>query len=52
MIDNTKDMYNHPYRNLPELECHIAPPYAIINASPKCIGFNLDQVALDYLGPL
>jgi hypothetical protein len=41
-------LHHHPYRDLPELECHIAPPYAIINAGPKCVGLDLDQVALDY----
>src|SRR5882762_3199381 len=40
--------HHHPYRDLPELECHIAPPYAVINAGPKCVGLNLDRVALDY----
>lgn len=49
MIDDTRWIgHNHPYRDLPELECHIAPPYAVINAGPKCIGLDLDQVALDY----
>ena len=41
-------LHHHPYRDLPELECHIAPPYAVINAAPKCVGLDLDQVALDY----
>jgi hypothetical protein len=49
MIDDTRWIgHNDPYRDLPELECHIAPPYAVINVGPKCIGLNLDQVALDY----
>jgi len=49
VIDNTQWInHTHPYRDLPELECHIAPPYTVINAGPKCIGLNLDQVALDY----
>jgi len=35
VIDNTQWIgHNHPYRDLPELECHIAPPYAVINAGP------------------
>ena len=38
----------HPYRDLPELECHIVPPYAIINAGPKCVGLDTDKLALDY----
>ena len=41
-------LHHHPYRDLPELECHISPPYAVINAGPKCIGLDLDRVALDY----
>ena len=40
--------HDHPYRDLPELECHIAPPYVVINAGLKCVGLDLDQVALDY----
>jgi hypothetical protein len=41
-------LHHHPYHDLPELECHIAPPYVVINAGPKCIGIDLNQVALDY----
>jgi hypothetical protein len=40
--------HHHPYGDLPELECHIAPPYAVINAGPKCIGLDLNKIALDY----
>jgi hypothetical protein len=40
--------HHHPYCDLPELECHIAPPYAVINAGPKCVGLDLDKIALDY----
>jgi hypothetical protein len=40
--------HHHPYRDLPELECHIAPPYVVINAGPKCIGLDLNKIALDY----
>jgi hypothetical protein len=40
--------HHHPYRDLPDLECHIAPPYAVINAGPKCTGLDLDKIALDY----
>jgi hypothetical protein len=35
----------HPYQTLPPLECHIAPPFAIINAGPKCAGADLDAIA-------
>ena len=49
VVDNTQWInHTHPYRDLPELECHIAPPYAVINAGPKCIDLDLDQIALDY----
>ena len=37
--------HHHPYRDLPDLECHVAPPYVIINAGPKCVGLDLDQIA-------
>ena len=40
--------HHHPYRDLLKLKCHIAPPYAVINAGPGCVGIDLDQVALDY----
>jgi hypothetical protein len=42
--------HDHPYHDLPHLECHIAPPYVVINAGPKCVGLDLDRVALDYHG--
>jgi hypothetical protein len=49
MVDDKKcNLHDHPYRDLPELECHIAPAYAVVNAGPKCIGLDLSQVALDY----
>ena len=34
--------HDHPYHDLPHLECHIGPPYAVINAGPKCMGLDLD----------
>ena len=42
--DNQRVVHHHPYHNLSDLECHIAPPYAIINAGPKCVGLDLDQI--------
>ena len=42
--------HDHPYHDLTHLECHIAPPYVVINAGPKCVGLDLDRVALDYHG--
>jgi len=38
----------HPYRDLPDLVCHVAPPYVIINAGPKCAGLDLDLLARTY----
>ena len=35
----------HPYQTLPPLECHIAPPFVIINGGPKCTGANLDVIS-------
>jgi hypothetical protein len=35
----------YPYRALPPLECHIAPPFSVINAGPKCAGVDLDAIA-------
>jgi hypothetical protein len=35
----------HPYQTLPPLECHIAPPFVVINGGPKCAGADLDAIA-------
>jgi hypothetical protein len=49
IIDNRRWIgHDHPYCDLLEIECHISPPYAVINAGPKCIGLDLNQVSLDY----
>jgi hypothetical protein len=40
--------HSHPYRDLPDLVCHVAPPYVIINAGPKCTGLDLDLLARTY----
>lgn len=40
--------HHYPYATLPQLECHIAPPFAAINGGPKCTGSNLDAITLDY----
>lgn len=42
--------YPHPFNTLPTLECHISPPLAAINAGPKIVGLNLDDVSLMYHG--
>jgi hypothetical protein len=31
------DTHSYPYDTLPDLECHIAPPFAVINGGPKCM---------------
>jgi hypothetical protein len=40
--------HGYPYHNLPHLEFYIAPLHAVINAGPKYVGLDLDQVTLDY----
>jgi hypothetical protein len=35
----------HPYQTLPPLECHITPPFVVINGGPKCAGADLDAIA-------
>jgi hypothetical protein len=42
--------YPHPFNTLPPLECHVSPPLAVINAGPKLIDLDLDQVSLTYHG--
>lgn len=37
--------HEYPYPNLPLLECHILPPYAVINAGPKLKRHQLDEIA-------
>jgi hypothetical protein len=37
--------HSYPYQSLPPLECHIEPPFAVINAGPKCAGADLDAIA-------
>jgi hypothetical protein len=42
------DLHHHPYHTLPDLECHLAPPYVAINGGPKLANLDLDAVTLDY----
>ena len=43
------DLHYHPYHTLPDLECHLAPPYVLaINRGPKLANLDLDAVTLDY----
>ncbi|KAG1723138.1 amidase signature domain-containing protein [Suillus lakei] len=39
--------HQYPYPDLSLLECHVAPPFAIINAGPKCKRDQIDQIVLD-----
>ncbi|KAG2337159.1 hypothetical protein BDR05DRAFT_1005241 [Suillus weaverae] len=38
--------HQYPYSNFPLLECHIAPPFAVINAGLKCKRDQIDQIVL------
>jgi hypothetical protein len=38
----------YPYQTLPDLEYHIAPPFAAINGGPKCADADLDALTFDY----
>lgn len=38
-------LHSPPFHTLPDLECHIASPYAVINAGPKCVGRGLTEIA-------
>jgi hypothetical protein len=42
------EFHFYPYENLPDLECHIASPFAAINGGPKCAGIDFDALTLDY----
>jgi hypothetical protein len=42
------DNHFYPYHTVPDLECHIAPPFLAINGGPKCAGTDLDAITLDY----
>ncbi|KAG1770806.1 hypothetical protein EV702DRAFT_1248958 [Suillus placidus] len=39
--------HRYPYPDLSLLECHVAPPFAVINAGPKCKRDQIDQIILD-----
>lgn len=41
------DTHSYPYDTLPDLECHIAPPFAVINGGAKCLAADLDAMTLD-----
>jgi hypothetical protein len=40
--------HSYPYQGLPLLECHIAPPFAVINAGPKCKRHHINQIVREY----
>jgi hypothetical protein len=39
-------IHQYPYLDLPLLECHVAPPFTVINAGPKCERDQIDQIVL------
>ncbi|KAM6489220.1 hypothetical protein JOM56_015390 [Amanita muscaria] len=42
------DLHFYPYHTLPDLECHVAPPFVAINGGRKLAGVDLDAITLDY----
>jgi hypothetical protein len=42
------DTHEYPYQKLPDLECHIAPPFAVINGAAKFTARDLDTIILAY----
>lgn len=40
------DFCRYPYDALQHLQCHLAPPYAVINSGPKCIADSPQKIAL------
>lgn len=42
------NIHAYPYHTMPDLECHISPPFSLINAGPKCMGADLDAITLGY----
>jgi hypothetical protein len=44
ITDRSATIHHYPYFNLPSMECHIALPYAAINAGPKLASANLEDV--------
>ncbi|KAG1791216.1 uncharacterized protein HD556DRAFT_658817 [Suillus plorans] len=49
--DGSWNHHSYPYLNLPSLECHVAPPFAVINAGPKCTRAHIEQITLDHYPP-
>ena len=47
MLNSTEtwQIHSFPYQTLPPLDCHIAPPFAVINAGPKCARVDLAAMA-------
>ncbi len=42
------DSHFYPYHTVPNLECHIAPPFLAINGGRKCAGIDLSAITLGY----
>jgi len=43
------ESHDYPYPNLPSLESHNAPPFAVIDECLKCAGADINVITLDYL---
>ena len=41
---------HHTYWDLPQLACHVIPPFIVINSGLKLTTFNLDEVVLNLYG--
>ncbi len=37
-------VHDPPYDTMPDLECHIAPPFLAINGGPKCASIDLHEI--------
>ncbi|KAG1742044.1 hypothetical protein EDB19DRAFT_1907808 [Suillus lakei] len=46
--DGSWNHHSYPYLNLPSLECHVVPPFVVINAGPKCTRAHIEQMTLDH----
>jgi hypothetical protein len=42
------NIYSYPFNTLPRLECHIAPPFAVIKAWRNCTQPDLDEITKEF----
>jgi hypothetical protein len=40
--------HRYPFHTVPEVECHIAPPFLAINGGAKCSAVNLNAIVAQY----